>query len=99
MAPSYATISPVSAGIVAEQSPPRQVAKYNELAMGHIFKLIAMESFGPKCSEALTFLKDRRRCMSEVTVDLLETAFLFTHLSIAIQRFNCVLFKSTVVVR
>ena len=44
MAPSYAAISSVSAGLVAEQSSARKLAKYSELAINHIFVPIAMES-------------------------------------------------------
>ena len=46
MAPSYAAISSVSAGLVAEQSSVRKLAKYSELAISHVFVPIAMESFG-----------------------------------------------------
>ena len=61
MAPSYAVISPVSAGLVAEQSSASKLAKYSELAINHIFVPIAMESFGPICAEALTFLSELGR--------------------------------------
>ena len=56
-----------------------------------------MESFGPICAEALTFLKELGRSMSVVTGGMRETTFLFQHLSIAIERFNCILFKSSFV--
>ena len=95
MAPSYAAISSVSAGLVAEQSSARKLAKYSELAINHIFSPIAMESFGPICAEALTFLSEFGRRISVVTGDMRETTFLFQRLSIAIQRFNCILFKSS----
>ena len=95
MAPSYAAISSVSAGLVAEQSSARKLAKYSELAINHIFVPIAMESFGPICAEALTFLSELGRRISVVTGDMREKTFLFQRLSIAIQRFNCILFKSS----
>ena len=53
-----------------------------------------MESFGLICAEALTFLSELGRRITVVTGDLRETTFLFQRLSIAIQRFNCILFKS-----
>ena len=55
MAPSYAAISSVSAGLVAEKSSARKLAKYSEVAISHIFVPITIESFGPICAEALTF--------------------------------------------
>ena len=95
MAPSYAAISSVSAGLVAEQSSARKLSKYSELAISHIFVPIAMESLGPICAEAISFLKELGHRISVVTGDMRETSFLFQRLSVAIQRFNCVLFKST----
>ena len=78
MAPSYAAISSVSAGLVAEQSSARKLAKYSELAINHIFVPIAMESIGPICAEALTFLSEIGRRISVVTGDMRETTFLFS---------------------
>ena len=94
MAPSYAAISSVSAGLVAKQSSALKLAKYSELAINHIFVLIAMESFGPICAEALTFLSELRRRISVVTGDMRETTFLFQCLSIAIQRFTVFYLKA-----
>ena len=58
-----------------------------------------MESFDPICAEALTFLSELGRRMSVVTGDMRETTFLFQRLSIAIQRFNCILCKSSFIDR
>ena len=63
--------------------------------ISHIFVPIAMEIFGPICAEALTFLSELARRISVVTRDMRETTFLFQRLSKAIQRFNCILFKSS----
>ena len=90
-----APFSSVSAGLVAEQSSVRKLAKYSKLAISHIFVPIAKESFGPICAEALTSLSDFVRRMSIFTGDMRETIFLFQRLSAAIQRLNCVLFKSS----
>ena len=54
-----------------------------------------MESFGPVYAEALTFLSELERRISVVTGDMRETTFIFQRLSIAIQRFNYILFKSS----
>ena len=99
MTPSYAAISSVSARIVDEQSSARKLAKYSELAISHIFVPIAIESFGPIYAEALTFHSELGRRIFVVTGDMRETTFLFQHLSIAIQRFNCILFKSSFIDR
>ena len=57
-------------------------------------KPIAMESFGPLCAQALIFLSELGRRISVVTEDMREITFLFQCLSVAIQRFNCILFLS-----
>ena len=77
MALSYAAILSVSAGLVAEQSTASKLAKYSELVINHIFEPIAVESFGPICAEALTFLSELGRRISVVTGDLRETTFIF----------------------
>ena len=97
MAPSYAAISSVSAGLVAEQSSARKLAKYSELAINYISVPIDMESFCSICAEALTFLSELGRRISAVIGDMRETTFLFQRLSIPIQRFHCILFKSFVI--
>ena len=84
MAPSYAAISSVSAGLVVKQSSAHKLAKYSELAIIHIFVPIAMESFGPICAETLTFCSELGRRISVVTGDMRETTFFFQRLSIAI---------------
>ena len=61
MTPSYAAILSVSAGLAADQSSARKLAKYCELAISHIFVPIAMEFFGSICAEALTFLSELGR--------------------------------------
>ena len=56
-----------------------------------------MESFGPISTEALTFLSELGCRISVVTGDMRETTFLFQCLSITIQRFNCILFKNSII--
>ena len=78
MAPSYAAISSVSAGLVAEQLSACKLAKYSELVINHIFVSIAMESFGPIYAEALTFQSELGHRISIVTGDRRETTFFFS---------------------
>ena len=78
MAPSYAAISSVSARLVAEQSSALKLAKYSELAINHIFVSISLESIGPICAEALTFLSELGRRIFVVIGDMRQTTFLFS---------------------
>ena len=97
MALSYAAISSFSAELIAEQSSARKLAKHSELAISLIFLPIAKESFGPICAEALTFFSELGRRTSVVTGEMREKTVLFQRLSIAIQRFKCILFKSSLI--
>ena len=54
-----------------------------------------MEFFGPTCAKELTFLSELGRRMFVVTENMRKKIFLFQCLSIAIQRFNCILFKGS----
>ena len=83
MTPFYAAISSVSTGLVTEQSSARKLAKYSELAISQIFVPIAMESFDPICTVALTFLSELGRRTSVVTGDARNnfpfSAFIHSH--------------------
>ena len=90
LAPSYAHLSSVSAGSVAERAAERKIVKYAGLEPTHTFMPIAMETLGPFNQSALSFLTTLGRKLSAATGDPRESSFLFQRLSIAIQRFNCI---------
>ena len=92
---SYSSVSSLSAGNVAELAANKKHGKYTDLAKTHHFVPIAMESLGPFCSEAVTFLKELGRRMTMATADVRETSHLFQRLSVAIQHYNRVLFRSS----
>jgi len=58
LASSYSAISTTSSGAVAEAAANRKTAKYTSVANTHIFVPIAVETLGPVCSEAESFLTD-----------------------------------------
>jgi Reverse transcriptase (RNA-dependent DNA polymerase) len=95
MAASYISISSVAAGSAAELASARKTTKYEELAKSHAFVPIAIESLGPICSDGVIFLRNLGSRMSAVSGNIHETSHLFQRISVAIQRCNYILFKST----
>jgi len=55
-----------------------------------VLLLIAAETLGPMNSAGLQSLSDLGRYITHVSSDHRESAFLFQHLSVLIQRFNAV---------
>ena len=56
LAPSYAAISSISAGKVAEKAAENKVSKYSAISQTHDFVPIAIETLGPLNSSALSFV-------------------------------------------
>jgi hypothetical protein len=82
-------------GSASEQAANRKILKYQGLPTSHLFQPVAMETLGPFNSSALDFLSDLGRRMSLVGGDGRETTYLFQRLSVCVQRYNLVAFKST----
>jgi hypothetical protein len=95
MAQSYITQSSQSAGNAAESASSRKEMKYSELARSHLFVPLAFETMGPICLKGRAFLQELGQRLTTVTGDVGETLHLFQRLSVAIQRFNCILFKNS----
>ena len=95
LASSYSAISTTSSGAVAEAAANRKTAKYTSVANTHIFVPIAVETLGPVCSEAESFLTDLGRRLSQHSDDPRETTYLFQRLSVLIQRFNSICFRGS----
>ena len=93
VAQSYVSQSSQCAGSAAELAATRKSVKYSELSTSHFFVPIALESLGPYCSQALSFLCELGQRMSAVSGDVRETAHLFQLISITMQHFNYAMFK------
>lgn len=97
LAASYSSISSTSSGAVAEAAATRKTAKYTTLVDTYMFVPVAIETLGPLCGEAMSFLRELGRRLSERTEDPRETKFLFQRVSILLQRFNAVAFRASFV--
>ena len=95
IADSYIAGTSVTAGSAAEAAAERKVAKHTDLARHLLFVPIALETFGPICTEGLSFIREIGRRITTITSDPRETAFLFQRLSISVQRFSAVCFAGT----
>ena len=70
---------------------------YAGLTSDYHFQPIVVESVGPANASANHFLTVLGKKITQQTGDERETAFLFQHLSILVQRFNCVLLHDSFV--
>jgi len=95
LAPSYASLSSISAGKVAERAAANKVQKYSALSHTHDFQPIALETLGPYDPSALMFLTQLGKRLVAASGDPREISFLFQRLSVTLQRFNWVAFTDT----
>jgi len=94
-AQSHLHNSAIQSCAAADTAADNKVTKYAHLATTHIFVPIAVETGGSWNAQAIEFVQDLGRRISEVTNEPLETQFLFQRLSMAVQRGNAIAFKST----
>ena len=97
LAPSYVSLSAISAGNAAERAAAIKCAKYAALVPYYEFVPVALESLGAFSSSCLSFLLSLGKRLTATTGDLRESAFLFQRISICLQRYNCLAFRSTFV--
>jgi len=95
LAPSYAKISSISAGMAAERAAENKVSKYSAITQTHDFVPTAIETLGPLSASALSFLSQLGRRLAATSGDPREASFLFQRLLMTVQRFNCVAFHDS----
>ena len=95
VATSYVAMTSVCAAAAAEAAAQRKESKYAEITQTHLFYPLAFETMGPINSVGLDFISDLGHRISRVTDDPRETSFLFQRISIAIQRFNAIVFSNS----
>ena len=95
LADSYVDAAAQKVGSVAEMAAGRQSLKYAELARNYIFQPIAVKNLCPINISAMEFLSELGRRLSGLTGEERESAYLFQHVSVSIQRFNSVLLHGT----
>ena len=86
-----------NAGAAANQAATNKIAKYNSIATTHHFISIAIERAGHWNSEASKFIAELGKKITEVTLERLETQYIyiFQRLSIALQRGNEIAVRNT----
>jgi hypothetical protein len=95
VATSYVAMTSACAAAAAEAAAQRKEIKYAEISQTHLFYPLAFETMGPINSVGLDFIRDLGHRISCVTDDPRETSFLFQRISVAIQRFNAVVFSNS----
>ena len=94
-ADSYIGLAVQGSGCVAEMAASRKEAKYATLRTHYDFQPIAVETLGLINESATSFLCDLSR---RISLEDKEPKFLFRRISVAIQRFNAVLWHDGVFV-
>jgi hypothetical protein len=97
LAESYMPTTSIIPGGVAEMAAAKKVEKYVGLTQTHIFQPLAIETLGPINLSGQEFLSDLGRRISEVSGDKREASFLFQRISVLVQRFNSIAFRSAFV--
>ena len=95
LAPTYLSTTSLAAGAAAEAAAVRKTTKYQSLAATYTFLPIAFETLGPINQDALCFISELGRRLSQQSGDKREGSFLFQRLSVALQRFNAVAFRGS----
>lgn len=84
------------AGEGAENAACRKTNKYSSpIRQNYLFLTFAVETMGPWCVEAIKFVEDLGRIISEKTCDARSMFFLKQRLSMAIQRGNTLSFMGS----
>ena len=94
-AASYLPLSSTVAGGAAEMASEKKMEKYAELSTTSCFCPIIMETFGSFIDLRLALLTELGRRMTECTGDARETQNLLQRISVTIQRFNAILYRSS----
>jgi len=84
-----------TAGAAADKVASNKVAKYRQIANGHIFVPVIIESAGTWNHQAVELVQELGRRMTPVTENTREATYLFQRMSLALQRGNAVSFHST----
>ena len=91
-----------SAGAAENKAAANKISKYSTLATTHHFVQISVETGGPWKDlggpwnpESSEFISELGKRISQITLELLKTQFLFQRLSISLQRGNELAFRNT----
>ena len=84
-----------SAAAAVNKAAANKISKYSTLAMTHHFVPISVETGGPWNPESFEFIAKLGKRISQITLEPLETQFVFQTLSISLHRGNELAFRNT----
>ena len=84
-----------SAGAAANKAAANKISKYSTLGTTYPFSPNSVVTGGPWNPESSEFIAELGKRISQITLELLETQFLFQRLSISLQRGNELAFRHT----
>lgn len=96
-ASSHVVNTAVQVGAAATRAAALKTVKYAAISYTHLFVPLAVETGGVWNAEAIVFLNELGRRISQVTGDHRETSWLYQRLSVAIQRGNAICFAASLI--
>ena len=95
LAPPYLSATSSLPGSAAEAAATRKRSKYAAITLTHIFVLVAIKTIGSVNAEGLNFLDQIGDGLSAVIGDSRRSSFLYQGLTVLVQRFNMIAFRSS----
>jgi hypothetical protein len=94
LAASHIDRTSILSGAAAEQAAIKKTTKYADIVHNYQFVPVAVETMGVWSDNALNFIYQLGRRLTNTTGEQLETAYLLQRLSVAIQRGNTICFAN-----
>jgi hypothetical protein len=91
-AASHVNRTSETSAAAAQTAANNKKTKYRDILSTHLFVPVAIETGGAWCTEAIEFIQELGRRITETTGDPLETSHLFQRISICLQRGNALSF-------
>jgi hypothetical protein len=95
MVASHLDRTSITAGVAAEHATVNKTTKYSNILHCYDFMPVAVETLGAWSDNALIFIKQLGRRLTDATGEQLETAYLLQRLSVSIQRYNAICFSGS----
>ena len=94
-AASHLQLTSTTACAAAEKAAVNKTKKYVALAATHSFIPVAIETSGAWCPQSAEFIEDLGRRITTITIEPLETTYLYQRMSVTLQRGNADAFRNT----
>ena len=94
LTPSYLSAISTGCGSAAKAAVERKAAKYSVISSSHMFIHVAIETLGPINEVDESFLAQVAKLLTTKSDDTREPFYLFQRISVIVQHFNEIVFRS-----